>query len=235
MDKDVCKRLLRDAGMPIVPFEVVTARRWAPEPDAVRGSRRALGHAAVRQAGQPRVVAGREQGELTPAELDAAIERALALDTKILIERGIDGREIECAVLGNETPQASVPGEIVPGEAFYSYEDKYAADSAARLLIPAPLSDECAGAVRATARCARSASSSAAGMARVDFFLENGDRSALYINELNTIPGFTSISMYPKLWEASGLTGPALVTRLIELALERHAQLRAADAHRASS
>jgi len=220
MDKDVCKRLLRDEGVPIVPFEVVTARRWAREPAAVRA-------AAVR-LGSPLFVKPASLGSslgvskvASPAELDGAIERALAVDSKILIERGIDGREIEVAVLGNDEPQASLPGEIVPGEAFYSFDDKYAADSHARLLIPAPLPDALREAVRDTAvRAFRALACT--GMARVDFFLERGTER-LYVNELNTIPGFTSISMYPKLWEASGVPGRALVTRLIDLALERHA------------
>jgi len=220
MDKDVCKRLLRDAGIPIVPFEVVTALRWSREADAVR--------AAVRQLAYPLFVKpaglGSSLGVTKVAgatELDAAIGRALALDTKILIERGIDGREIECAVLGNETPQASLPGEIVPGETFYSFDDKYAAGSQARLLIPSPLADDVREKIRALAVRAF-AVLECSGMARVDFFLEHAT-GQLYINELNTIPGFTSISMYPKMWEASGLSGRELVTRLIELGLERHA------------
>src|SRR5262249_42708290 len=150
--------------------------------------------------------------ETATATLDHAIESALALDAKVLVERGISGREIECAVLGNEDPQASIPGEIVPGEAFYSYEDKYAADSLAQTRIPAHVDAATRERIRETAvRAYRALECS--GMARVDFFLEDGT-GALYINELNTIPGFTSISMYPKMWEASGLAGPALVTRL---------------------
>jgi D-alanine-D-alanine ligase len=218
MDKDVCKRLLRDAGIPVVPFEVVSARRWARDPAAVR--------AAAARLGSPLFVKPANLGSSLGVEkiadgaaLDAAIARALALDGKVLIERGIEGREIECAVLGNDDPQASVPGEIVPGEAFYSFDDKYAADSQARLLIPAPLAEDVREQVRELAVRAFT-TLECSGMARVDFFLERAtDR--LYVNELNTIPGFTSISMYPKLWEASGMPGQALVTRLIELALER--------------
>jgi len=227
MDKDVGKRLLREAGIPVVPCEVVTGRRWAREPAAVR--------AAAARLGSPLFVKPASLGSSlgvtkvsTPAELDAAVELALSLDDKILIERGVDGREIECAVLGNDDPQASVPGEIEPGATFYSYDDKYAADSQARLLIPAPLADAQRKTVRDLAvRAFRALECS--GMARVDFFLERGSER-LYVNELNTIPGFTSISMYPKLWEASGLSGSALVTRLIELALERHAARRQRDA-----
>jgi D-alanine-D-alanine ligase len=220
MDKDVCKRLLRDAGIPIVPFEVVTALRWSREADAVRDAVRQLAYPLfVKPAGLGSSLGVTKVASAT--ELDAAIGRALALDTKILIERAIDGREIECAVLGNETPQASLPGEILPGETFYSFDDKYAAGSQARLLIPSPLADDVREKIRALAVRAF-AVLECSGMARVDFFLEHAT-GQLYINELNTIPGFTSISMYPKMWEASGLSGRELVTRLIELGLERHA------------
>lgn len=223
MDKDVCKRLLRDAGIPIVPFEVVTPLRWQREAAAVRS--------AALRLGLPLFVKPANLGsslgvsKVTQVDaLDAAVEKALGLDSKVLIERGIDGREIECAVLGNDEPQASLPGEIVPGEVFYSYDDKYAADSRSRLLIPAPLEADACEKVRSLAvRAFRVVE--CRGMARVDFFLERGS-GALYLNELNTIPGFTSISMYPKLWEASGLAGRDLVTRLIELGLEHHAARR---------
>jgi D-alanine-D-alanine ligase len=223
MDKDVAKRLLRDAGLPVVPFEVVTAGRWAREPVAVREAALRLGTPLfVKPANLGSSLGVNRVAAL--ADLDAAIDRALSMDTKVLIERGIDGREIECAVLGNDEPQASIPGEIVPGETFYSFDDKYAADSHARLLIPAPLSETLRETVRGVALRAFLALQ-CAGMARVDFFVERGT-DQLYINEVNTIPGFTSISMYPKLWEATGLTGRALVSRLIDLALERQAARR---------
>lgn len=220
MDKDVCKRLLRDAGIPIVPYEVVTAERWQREPAQVRAAAARLGSPVfVKPASLGSSLGVSRVGE--PGALDAAIEAALAMDEKILVERAIDGREIECAVLGNLAPQASVAGEIVPGEAFYSFDDKYAADSRSRLLIPAPLSEAQRAAVRDLAVRAFLALE-CRGMARVDFFLERSS-GELYINELNTIPGFTSISMYPKLWAASGMDGGALVSRLIDLARERHA------------
>lgn len=220
MDKDVCKRLLRDAGIGIVPYVLVTARDWQHHRGAV--------HRAVSALGQPLFVKPANLGsslgvtrvsEGAVATLDAAIEAALRLDAKVLVERGVEGREIECAVLGNDDPRVAVPGEIVPGEAFYSYADKYAADSLAQTRIPAALDDATRERVRQLAvRAYRALECS--GMARVDFFLENGT-GTLYVNELNTIPGFTSISMYPKMWEASGVPGPALVTRLLELARER--------------
>ncbi|CAB4885676.1 unannotated protein [freshwater metagenome] len=156
-------------------------------------------------------------------ELQAAVEHALSYDEWVLVEEAIVGREIEVAVLGNLEPQASAPGEIVPGKDFYDYEDKYLADGA-QLLIPAPLSAAQSNEVRTLAlqvyralRCE--------GLARVDFFLEETGRGFL-INEVNTMPGFTPISMYPKMWQHSGLTYPELVDRLIDLALERHRRRR---------
>jgi len=162
------------------------------------------------------------------SELDAAIDLALSYDEEILVEEMITGREIEVAVLGSLEPEASLPGEVVPGAEFYSYADKYE-DGTAQLLAPAPLSDAETAAVRELAvrafvacRCE--------GMARVDCFYDEGGRGFL-LNEVNTIPGFTPISMYPKLWEISGLPYPALLDRLIELAIERH-ERRAARAGR---
>jgi len=223
MDKDICKRLLRDAGIPVVPFEVVGARRWAEQPAAVIAEAARLGPSLFVKPANLGSSLGVSKVS-APADLESAIARALALDVKVLIERAIDGREIECAVLGNDAPEASVPGEIVPGEAFYSYDDKYAASSTSQLRIPAPLPDDLRQRVRDTAiRAFRVLE--CCGMARVDFFLETGS-AALYLNELNTVPGLTSISMYPKLWAASGVTGTALVSRLIELALDRHQQRR---------
>ena len=225
MDKDVCKRVLRDAGIDVVPYVLVTAREWSADRDAVRRAAQALGRPLfVKPANLGSSLGVTRVSEGAAATFDRAVETALALDAKVLIERGIDGREIECAVLGNDDPQASVPGEIVPGEAFYSYEDKYAADSLAQTRIPAALDDATRERLRDCAVRAYRALE-CTGMARVDFFLER-DSGTLYVNELNTIPGFTSISMYPKMWEASGLAGPALITRLLELAVERCAARR---------
>jgi len=225
MDKDVCKRLLRDAGIPIVPYVAVRAHEWAADARALRDAALTLGAPLfVKPASLGSSLGVTRVSETASRTLDAAVATALALDGKVLIERGIDGREIECAVLGNDAPRASLPGEILPGEAFYSYEDKYATDSLAQTRIPAALDDATRQRVRELAvRAFRVLECS--GMARVDFFLERGS-GQLYINELNTIPGFTSISMYPKLWEAKGLPGPALVTRLVELAVERWAARR---------
>ncbi len=164
----------------------------------------------------------------TAVELEAAIDLALGYDEDILVEEMITGREIEVAVLGSLRPEASLPGEVVPGAEFYSYADKYE-DGSAQLLVPAPLGADATAEVRALALRAFAACR-CDGMARVDCFYDEGGRGFL-LNEVNTIPGFTPISMYPKLWEASGLPYPALLDRLIELAIERHDR-RAARAGR---
>jgi D-alanine-D-alanine ligase len=155
------------------------------------------------------------------AELAVAIDRALGFDEWILAEEAVQGREIEVAVLGDLSPEASLPGEIVPGAEFYTYEDKYE-DDAVVLRAPAPLDDAQIAEVRSLALKAFAACRADA-MARVDFFLEEPGRGFL-VNEINTIPGFTPASMYPMLWEATGLPYPALLERLIELAIERHAR-----------
>ena len=157
----------------------------------------------------------RSRSDLLEGILDAA-----RYDRKVLVERGVNAREIEVSVLGNDAPQASLPGEIIPAADFYSYDAKYH-DDRSQLLIPAPLSGEMVERIQLMAIGAFTASD-CAGMARVDFLLDK-DSQQVYVNELNTIPGFTQISMYPKLWEASGLPYPELVDRLIELAMERKA------------
>ena len=159
----------------------------------------------------------------TRQEAITALAKAFEYDEWVLVEEAVTGREIEVAVLGNESPRASVPGEIVPSHEFYDYEDKYIGDGA-QLLVPAPLSPEEVVEVQQLAikiyRALRSD-----GMARVDFFYEKGKRGFL-CNEINTIPGFTPISMYPKLWQASGLSYSQLLDELIELAIARHAKRR---------
>ncbi len=156
-----------------------------------------------------------------PGALDAAVDLAATYDEWIVIEEGADGREIEVAVLGNEHPRASVPGEVRPASDFYDYADKYL-DGSAELVIPAPLADDVADEVRALA-CQAFTLLRCDGMARVDFFYEEHGRGLL-LNEVNTIPGFTPISMYPKLWSATGLEYGALIDELVRLALERHAR-----------
>ena len=162
------------------------------------------------------------------ADLGEGLMEAAAFDRRVLVERGVDAREIEVSVLGNDNPQASVPGEVQPSREFYSYESKYV-DGTSGLLIPAPLPHETAEMIRKMAVQAYQAID-CAGMARVDFFVEK-NTGEIYLSELNSIPGFTSISMYPKLWEASGLSYAGLVDRLVELALERKAD-RSRTEHR---
>jgi D-alanine-D-alanine ligase len=153
-------------------------------------------------------------------EFEGALRESAAWDRKVLVEQGIDAREIEVSVLGNDDPLASLPGEIVPGREFYDYEAKYL-DPSSQLLIPAPLDPPTIARAQALSVAAFKAID-AAGMARVDFLLDKKD-GALYVSEINTIPGFTQISMYPKLWEASGISYSELIDRLIALALERQA------------
>ncbi len=220
MDKDVHKRLLRDAGLPIVPFEVVRADEWNGTPDAVRQRLRGLGPTLfVKPANLGSSVGISRVG--ASGELDPALRLAFEYDRKAVIEKAVDAREIECAVLGNDEPRVSVAGEIAPGEEFYSYEDKYAAGSTAELLIPAPLEQALQERIRAMALRVYEVLE-LRGMARVDFFVER-ESGEILVNEPNTVPGFTSISMYPKLWEASGLPYPALISELIRLALESSA------------
>jgi D-alanine-D-alanine ligase len=153
------------------------------------------------------------------AELKAALQLAAKYDRKIIVERGIIGREFECAVLGNEDPVAAVPCEILPSREFYDYEDKYLLDQA-QTVLPANLTPEqTAEMQRLAVECYKAVECE--GMGRVDFLMENST-GRMFINEINTIPGFTSISMYPKMWEYSGLPMPKLIDRLIELALSRH-------------
>ena len=214
MDKAVFKALLSGAGIPTPRF--VVARSWESRAAARERAASLPLPLFVKPA-----TGGSSVGVVKVKErdaLDAALSEAFRYDERALIEEGIEARELECAVLGDEEPRASVPGEIVPGHEFYDYDDKYRNDQA-QLLIPAPVSEAVSAEVRRLAvdafrLCGIS------GMARVDFFLERGTDRVL-VNELNTLPGFTAISMYPKLWEASGLPLPALLDELIALALAR--------------
>jgi D-alanine-D-alanine ligase len=221
MDKDLQKRLLDAAGIPVVPFVTVTRHSWEADPGAVRTQAAALGLPLFVKPANLGSSVGVSKVK-TLDTLAAAVATALEYDNKLLIEAGMHAREIECAVLGNEQPEASLPGEICPQGEFYSYAAKYIDETGAVLRIPAPLTAEQIATVRALAvRVFQTLD--CAGMARVDFFLEHGS-GQFYVNEINTIPGFTSISMYPKLWEASGLAYRDLISRLIDLACERHAQ-----------
>lgn len=229
MDKDSAKRVVRDSGLPIVPFICVREPSWKRDPDALRGQ-------VQRELGFPVFVKPSNSGSSVGVhkvkdarDLDAALKDAFRYDLKVLIERGISAREIELSVLENsvygEPPLVSVPGEVAPTHEFYSYEAKYLDDEGAKLMIPSPLSPEQTTLVQKLARDVFVALE-CEGMARVDLFLDKGTGS-LYLNEVNTLPGFTSISMYPKMWEASGIGYSDLLTRLVGLALDRGARKRA--------
>jgi len=210
MDKIVAKQLLAAAGLPVAAY--VGFRETPPPID--------LGWPVfVKPANLGSSVGVNKARD--EAELDAAIAEALQYDEWVIVEEAIVGREIECGVLGDRAPDASLPGEVRPSRDFYDYEDKYEA-GAAELLVPAPLSDAQTDEVRRLAVAAFQAVR-AQGMARVDFFFEEGGRGWL-VNEVNTIPGFTPISMYPRMWEASGVPYATLLDRLVDLALDRHAR-----------
>jgi D-alanine-D-alanine ligase len=219
MDKDVMKRLFRDAGLPVVPWELILRSDWESHPGIV--SKRIEGKLRYPLFVKPANL-GSSVGISkvhNRRELTAGLNMAAQYDRKILVEKGIDAREIECSVLGNDAPQASVPGEVVPVNEFYDYEAKYLKEGS-ELVIPARLTARQTKRVREVAIRAFRAIDGA-GMGRVDFLLDR-KTGKVYLNEINTIPGFTSISMYPKLWEASGVPYSRLLDRLIELALERH-------------
>jgi len=224
MDKAMQKALWAAAGLPVVPYLVVGEPGWGDDREGVLARASALGLPLfTKPASLGSSVGITKVSEA--AELPAAIANAFRFERKIVIEQGIEPvREIECAVLGNDDPVASVCGEIVPeGHAFYDYEAKYLDEHGARLVIPAPLDPALASRVQQLAVAAFT-TIACAGMARVDCFVQD-DR--VWLNEINTIPGFTSISMYPKLWEASGLSYPDLVTKLLDLAVERFEAERA--------
>ncbi|MCY0389028.1 D-alanine--D-alanine ligase [Robbsia sp. Bb-Pol-6] len=216
MDKDVTKRLLRDAGLPVTPYVTLTRRTAAGLSfDDI-----------VAKLGSPLFVKPANLGSSvgvskvgTANEYAQALETGFAFDHKILVESAVVGREIECAVMGNEAPVASACGEIVLGSDFYSYDSKYIDAEAAQVVAPAVIDAPTSERIRAAAVAAFQVLE-CRGLARVDFFLRPD--GAILINEVNTLPGFTQISMFPKLWQAAGMTYPELVTRLIDLAIERH-------------
>lgn len=220
MDKVLFKDIARAHGLPVTPYLPVKRVVWQRAPEQV------VAH-VEEEIGYPCFVKPANLGSsvgITKAhdrsELVAALDEAAKYDRKLLVEMAVDAREIEVGILGNDEPIASVPGEIVPGNEFYDFAAKYV-DGTSTLLIPAPIPDDRASEIRRMAVEAFLASD-CAGMARADFLLDKKAGIA-YINEINTIPGFTPISMYPKLWAASGISYAELIDRLIELALERHA------------
>lgn len=219
MDKDFAKRLFRSAGLPVVEGFVVRAGEGRDPADVAREVRERFGFPCFVKPCNMGSSVGVSKAR-DEAALADALATAFTYDTKVLIERAHRVREIEVAVLGNDAPEASLAGEIVPTHDFYSYEAKYLDEHGAHLKIPAELSPEQQHIVRVMAVDAFRALD-LAGLARVDFFLDH-ETGAFYLNEVNTMPGFTRISMYPKLWEATGVPYARLVDRLIALALERH-------------
>jgi len=211
MDKDMMKRVARERGLPVVDY-------WIPPRGSMGFTKFANSFPMfVKPANLGSSVGISKVRNLE--ELLPAVDLASSFDRKVIVERGITGREFECAVLGNDEPVAATPCEILPSRDFYDYDDKYVLDQA-QTVIPAHLSPEqTAEMQRLAIECYQAVECE--GMARVDFLLEAAT-GKFYINEINTIPGFTSISMYPKMWEYSGLPMPKLIDRLIELAIERH-------------
>lgn len=216
MDKDVTKRLLREAGLPVAQFKTY----FLSQKDSILFSE------LESSLGVPFFVKPANMGSSVGVskvshekKLQEALDLAFSFDSKILIEEAIIGRELECSVLGNHFPIASAVGEIIVKSDFYSYDAKYVDEKSAVLKVPAQIPDELEKKIQDIAVQAFEVLC-AGGMARVDFFLAKD--KTLYINEINTIPGFTNISMYPKLWEESGLTYAELIDRLIQLAIERH-------------
>jgi D-alanine-D-alanine ligase len=229
MDKEIAKRLVRDAGLPIVPYRAFKQGAYAQAPADCEAR-------IARELGFPCFVKPANMGSsvgVHKVKSAAALREALAssfrYDTKVLVEKAIDAREVEIAVLENPVdggePLVSVPGEIAPTHEFYSYESKYLDENGAALIIPAKLSPAETKRAQEIGRLAFS-TLECEGMARVDMFLDKGT-GEFYFNEVNTIPGFTSISMYPKMWEASGVPYGELLTRLIDLAVARHRRKRA--------
>ncbi|HLY20792.1 MAG TPA: D-alanine--D-alanine ligase family protein [Bryobacteraceae bacterium] len=218
MDKEMMKRVCIERGLPVVEYVALSRHQL----DAIAIADRFPFPVFVKPANLGSSVGISKVHNR--AELEPALRLAAEFDRKIIVERGIEGRELECAVIGNDSPEASLPCEILPSKEFYDYEDKYLLDRA-EFRLPAELPESQTAELRRLAvECYRAVECE--GMARVDFLLESAT-GQLYLNEINTIPGFTSISMYPKMWEHSGLSFSALLDRLIELALERHAARKA--------
>jgi D-alanine-D-alanine ligase len=218
MDKEVMKRLCVERGLPVVDYVVI----FRGEQNLEHICSRLPFPMFVKPANLGSSVGISKAGNRE--ELRVAIENAARFDRKVIVERGIAGREFECSVMGNREPRAAVPCEILPSRDFYDYEDKYVLKTS-KTMLPADLTAEHVGEIRRLAVESYRAVE-CEGMARVDFLMEAATGKFL-INEINTIPGFTSISMYPKMWEAAGLPYPRLIDQLIELALERHHERQA--------
>jgi D-alanine-D-alanine ligase len=232
MDKDAMKRLFAQAKLPIVKHVTLLRAEWESSPrKAIAQVERALSYPVFVKPANLGSSVGISKAH-DRKELGPALTLAAKYDRKLVVEQGVGGkksrdgqvrraREFEVAVLGNDDPKASVVGEIIPGKEFYDYEAKYLSEGSVPV-IPAKINREQSARIRRMAIEAFKACD-LSGLARVDFLMEPDGRELIYVNEVNTMPGFTQISMYPKLWEASGLSYTKLITRLIELALERHA------------
>lgn len=223
MDKAITKTILDQVGLPQLPWRLVTRKDWRDRPeDTAAWIEEALGFPCfVKPANMGSSVGVSKVHHA--GELSDAMDLAAQYDRRIVVEQGVNAREIEMSVLGNDEPIASVAGEVRPAGEFYDYNAKYIEDTA-ELIIPADIDADLLGYLQAAAVDAFTALD-LAGLARVDFFVER-DTDRVYINEVNTLPGFTSISMYPMLWEASGVPISELVERLVQLSLERHAERR---------
>lgn len=216
MHKGFTKRICAAGGIPVAEF--VEGRSWEEEKLLVDRAESSFGYPCFVKPANLGSSVGISKA-VSREELEDAIQFAFRFDDTVIVERAITGQELECSILGNETIEASIAGEVIPGKEFYDYEDKYV-DGKARTLIPARISEEDQSRVRALAvRVGRALNLE--GMARVDFFRE-AESGTIFLNEVNTIPGFTSISMYGKMWEASGLSYPDLLRRLVRLAIQRH-------------
>ncbi|MFI4957181.1 MAG: D-alanine--D-alanine ligase [Gammaproteobacteria bacterium] len=217
MDKDVMKRLFKQAGIPTAAFKVVHAHEHAAKPYTFEEIEKTLGLPFFIKPANLGSSVGISKVK-SKSEFKKNLDFAFQFDTKVIIEEQIVGRELECSVLGNESPEASLPGEVIPQHEFYSYEAKYLDPNGALFEIPASLHGDEITRIQLLAIEAYK-TLCCEGMARVDLFLEPGGR--ILLNEINTIPGFTKISMYPKMWDASGLRYPDLIDRLITLAIAR--------------
>lgn len=223
MDKALMKALFREAHIPVATYTVVRSWEWTAEPGtATAAIEETVGYPCFVKPGNGGSSVGVTRVD-SREDLSEAFASAFAYDEKAVVEEAIVGQEVEVSVLGNETPEASVAGEIVPDRAFYDYESKYDGSSATELHIPARLAGDLAERVR-TLAVRMFEAMGCEGYARVDFFVRDGHE--VIANEVNTIPGFTSISMYPKLWAATGLDYATLLTRILELGLSRHDRRR---------
>ena len=220
MDKAVMKKLFSVSGLPVGPYLVALRHEWNRDPAGIsQRVRDELRYPVFVKPANLGSSVGISKAK-SDTDLNGAMELALQFDRKTVIEAAVpNAREIECAVLGNDEPEASLPGEVIPSREFYDYKAKYIDDNS-KTIIPAPLSDVETAEIRRLSIAAFKAVE-CTGMARVDFLLSR-DTGELFVNEVNTIPGFTTISMYPKMWEATGLPYPELLDRLIQLAIERH-------------